>query len=215
MTASSVAAVIAAADVGPVLTAEIFPLSGVGKVRVTYNWLYSGLNCDPDDPSAFGWVLQKMPDGGVALSPQATYAGMTLFASVRPDNGYFVEVQAPGSADWITQAGGDEEVTMTDLGMLTVELQGVNGSYVAVNGSQTSYGDSSGNIHSGYRLQSNAGTPDQSSQFFVAVTQNLQPAVAAPLFASLSEADVRSELAQVGVEDPDPLTDMICGTTAR
>jgi hypothetical protein len=156
-----------------------------------------------------------MPDGAVALSPQAAYAGMTLFASVRPDCGLFVQVQAPGSADWITQAGGDEEMTMTDLGLLTVELQGVNGSYLAVNGSQTSYDDSSGNSHSGYRIQSNAGTPDQWSQFFVAVTQNLQPAVAAPLFASLSEADVRSELERHGAKDPGALTAMIRGAAAR
>jgi len=51
MTVLSVAAAIAAADTGPLVTAEIYQLSNVGKVRVTYNWLYSALNCDPGDPS--------------------------------------------------------------------------------------------------------------------------------------------------------------------
>jgi hypothetical protein len=174
MTGLSVAAAIAAADTGPVVTAEIYQLSNVGKVRVTYDWLYSALNCDPGDPSGFGWVFQKMPGGPVSLSPEAAYAGMTLFASVRPNNDWFMGVQAAGSAAWITQAGGDEEVTMTDLGLLIVGLRGFNGSYLGANGSQTSYNDSSGNPHSGYLIQSNVGTPDPSSSFFVAVQQNPQ-----------------------------------------
>ena len=40
------------------------------------------------------------------------------------------------------QAQGNEEMAMTDLGLLTVELQGVNGSYLGANGSRTSYNDS-------------------------------------------------------------------------
>lgn len=215
MTGLSVAAAIAAADAGPVLTGEIFPLSGVGKVRVTYNWLYSALNCDPGDQSGFGWVFQKMPGGAVSLSPEAAYAGMTLFASVRPDNYCFVQVQAPFSADWITQAQGNEEMTMTDLGLLTVELQGVNGSYLGANGSQTSYNDSSGNPHSGYLIQSNVGTPDPSSKFFVAVQQNLQAGAQAPLFSSLSPAEVSAELERQGVGDPQTLAEVIFAATGR
>ena len=215
MTGLPVAAAIAAADAGPVLTAELFPLSGVGKVRVTYNWLYSALNADPNDSSPFAWVLQKMPDGSVTLSPQDGYAGMTLFASVRPDNDCFVQVQAPGSADWITQAQGDEELTMSDLGLLIVELQGVNGSYLGANASQTSYNDSSGNPHSGYRIQSNVGTPDLSSKFFVAVQQNLQAGAQAPLFSSLSPTEVVAELVRQGAGDPQTLAEGIFAATSR
>jgi hypothetical protein len=215
VTGLSVAATIAAADAGPALTGEIFPLSGVGKVRVTYNWLYSGLNCDPGDQSGFSWVFQKMPGGAVALSPGAAYAEMTLFASVRPDNDNFVQVQAPFSADWITQAQGDEEMTMTDLGLLTVELQGVNGSYLGANASQTSYNDSSGNPHSGYRIQSNVGTPDLSSKFFVAVQQNLQAGAQAPLFSSLSPTEVVAELVRQGAGDPQTLAEGIFAATSR
>jgi len=61
MTGLSVAAAIAAADAGPALTAELFPLSGTGKVRVTYNWLYSALNVDPNDSSPFPWVFRRCP----------------------------------------------------------------------------------------------------------------------------------------------------------
>ena len=209
MTGLSVAAAIAAADAGPALTAELFPLSGVGKVRVTYNWLYSALNVDPNDSSPFAWVLQKNSDGSVALSPQGGYEGMTLFASVRPDNDCFVQVQAPGSADWITQAQGDEELTMSDLGLLIVELQGVNGSYLGANGSQTSYNDSSGNPHSGYRIQSNVGTPRPSSKFFVAVQQNLQAGAQVPLFSSLSPAEVSAELERQGAGYPQAVAEAI------
>jgi hypothetical protein len=214
MTDLSVTEVVSVAGVGPVLIGEIFPL-GVGKVRVTDNWLYSALNCDPGDPSGFSWVFQKMPGGAVSLSPQAAYAGMTLFASVRPDNDCFVGVQAPGSADWITQAAGDEEMTMTDLGLLIVELQGVNGSYLGANGSPTSYNDSSGNPHSGYRIQSNIATPDPSSKFFVAVQQNLQAAAQTTLYSSLSLAEVSAELEQQGVADPQALASAIFAATGR
>jgi hypothetical protein len=122
---------------------------------------------------------------------------MTLFASVRPDLSYYVQVQAPFSADWITQAQGDEEMTLTELGLLTIELQGVNGNYIGVDGSLTSHDG-----HSGYQLQSDAGTPTSSSQFFVAVQQNLQAAAQAPLFSSLSAAAISDEFQQQGAAEP-------------
>jgi hypothetical protein len=104
---------------------------------------------------------------------------------------------------------------MSDLGLLIVELQGFDNSYLGVNGSQTSYNDSSGNPHSGYRIQSNIATPDLSSKFFVAVQQNLQAAAQATLFSSLSLAEVSAELEQQGVADPQALAAAIFAATGR
>lgn len=201
MTGLSVAAAIAAADAGPVLIGEIFPLSGVGKVRVDFYWLDSALYCDPGDQSPFPWTFQKMPGGAVSLSP--AYVSPTVFASVRPDNDWIVGVQVPGSGAWITQAQADEELAMTDLGLLTVELKGVNGSYLGANGSLP------------HRIQGNVGTPDPSSKFFVAVQQNVQPGAQAPLFSSLSPAEVSAELERQGVGNPQTLAAVIFAGTGR
>jgi hypothetical protein len=230
MTGLPVAAAIAAADAGPVLTAELYPLSGAGKVRVTYNWLYSALNVDPGDSSpfawvfqknsdgsvalspqdgcdgAFAWVSQKMPDGSVALSPEG---GLALWAWPYPDDSfrYVAQVQAPGvdgdSPMWSTAPFG---MTLTGLGLLIVELLDSDGSgnYIGVDGSITSQDG-----HAGYLIPADAGTPGPSSKFFVAVQQNLQAGAQAPLFSSLSAAEVSAELGQQGAGDPQALTEVI------
>lgn len=187
------------AATGAVLQAQLFPVSGAGQVRVTYNWLYSALNCDPNDTSTFAWVFTKLSGNAVALSPAAQYSGMTLYASVRPDHSYYVEVQAPYSADWITAVGGDETLTMNDLGFLTVNFQGVNGQYVAVNPGPTTHDDANGNSHTGYLLQSNAPAPGQSTNMLVAVTQVLQAGIEVPLAANLSPTDIAIALTEQGV----------------
>lgn len=186
---------------GAVLQAQLFPVEGSGNLRVTYNWLYSALNCDPNDTSMFTWVFTKLSGNAVALSPAAQYSGMTLYASVRPDISYYVEVQAPYSADWITAIGGDETLTMNDLGLLTVNFQGVNGQYLAVNPNTTTHDDSSGNSHTGYLLQSNAPSPGPATNMFVAVTQLLQDGIEVPLATSLSVSDIGTALAEQGVKN--------------
>lgn len=215
MTGLPVAAAIAAADAGPALTGELFPLSGAGKVRVTYNWLYSALNVNPDDSSPFAWVFSKLPDGSVALSPQAGHQGLTLFASTYPDDSFrFVaQVQTPGvdggPPSWNTSPTG---MTLTGLGLLTVELLDSNGSgqYISVDGSITSRDG-----HAGYLILANAATPGPSSKFFVAVQQNMQARAEAPLFSSLSPAEVSAELERQGAGDAGALTTMIRAAAAR
>lgn len=216
MTGLSVATAIAAADAGPALTAELFPLSGVGKVRVTYNWQFSALNVDPNDSSPFAWVFQKMPDGSVALSPQGGYEGLPVFALTYQDDsslGYAVQVQVPGVDGgppfWNTWPAG---MTMTGLDLLTVELldSNVSGSYIGVDGSITSQGG-----HAGYLILADVATPDLSSKFFVAVQQNLQAEAQAPLFSSLSPAEVSAELERQGAEDPQTLAEGIFAATSR
>jgi hypothetical protein len=136
------------------MQAELVSLSSKGKLRITYNWLYSALNCDPNDNSTFLWNINSLGGNIVSLSPQAGWQGMTLYASVRDDNNWIVEVQAPNSADWITQVGGDETIGIQthDLGILG--FTGFNGQYIAVNDSLTSHDD-----HTGYLLQSNSSDP--------------------------------------------------------
>lgn len=196
---TALASALAAAAPGAVMTAQIYPLVGLGPIRVTYNWLYSALNCDPNDNSAFVWVVNKAANGVVTLSPRDKYRGMTLYASVRPDWQYSVQVQAPHSADWIRGVGGDERLSMTDLGLMTVNLRGLNGQYLAVNSTSTTHVDSNGNAHTGYKLQSNASAAGPSTNFFLAVTQNLQAKVGLPLASELNVEEIGVALQTLGV----------------
>lgn len=136
------------------MQAELVSLSSNGKLRVTYNWLYSALNCDPNDNSTFLWDINSLGGSNVSLSPDGGYGGKTLYASVRDDNKWYVQTQAPFSADWITAVGRDETISMQthDLGILS--FSGFNGKYIALNGSPTHHGG-----HSGYLLQSNSSNP--------------------------------------------------------
>jgi hypothetical protein len=192
------------ASPGAVLSGQLVPLNNIGPLRVTYNWLYSALNCDPNDQSAFGWVINKVDAGArVSLSPQQPFSGMTLFASVRPDWNYTVQVQAPFSADWITAVGGDEIMTLTQQGLLTISLQGLNGNYVCADGSQTPHDD-----HSGYLFHSSAGSIGPSASFFVVVNQVFQD-VGIPLASALDPAEIAAALATQGASDPAVLTQRI------
>jgi hypothetical protein len=201
---TSLASALAAADTGPVLTGQLYPLNNVGRLRVTYNWLYSALNSDPSDTSDFGWVISKTGSGAVSLSPAQPYNGMTLYASVRPDYSYQVQVQAPFSADWITAVGGDEELTLGDEGLMIITLQGLNGLYLGADASQTQHDD-----HSGYLFHSSAAQPGPASKFFLAVTGVLQPAVSVALADTLSTATVEAALASQGASDAATLAQQI------
>jgi hypothetical protein len=193
-----------AASPGAVLSGQLVPLNNIGPLRVTYNWLYSALNCDPTDQSSFGWVINKVDSGArVSLSPQQPFSGMTLYASVRPDYNYTVQVQAPFSADWITAVGADEIMTLTQQGFLTISLQGLNGSYVCADGSQTPHDN-----HSGYLFHSSAGSIGPSSSFFVVVNRVFQD-VGIPLASTLNAADIAAALAAQGASDPAALTQRI------
>lgn len=193
---------LAGANDGPLLAAKLVPLNNIGPLRVTYNWLYSALNCNPADPSPFGWVISKLGSGSqVSLSPQQGYNGMTLFASVRPDYNYRIQTQAPFSADWITAVGADEVLTMTSLGFLTIALQGLNGSYLAADDQQTEHDG-----YSGYLFNSNAAASGPASSFFVAVSEVLQPGLAIPRIGDLDVGRVEALLAGQGAPDPAGLT---------
>lgn len=191
---------IAAATTGAVLQTELIPLSNQGKLRIYYNWLYSSLNCDPNNTSAFGWIINKLDDTHVSLSPAPanTYNDMTLYASVRDDYNWILQVQAPFSADWITAVGGDETIEMDSLGTLMVRFKGFNGQAIAVNGQITNH---DGN--SGYLLQSLGASDPKTFTWFMSVTQVLQPALQIPLGRTLSEADIREAYAASGLDPSD------------
>lgn len=200
----SISRALAAASAGQVLEAQLFPLSGVGALRVTYNWLYSALNCDPSDGSTFTWTVIKLQDNIVCLTPKQPYDGKAVFASVRPDWSYYVQVQAPHSADWITAVGGDERLVLDELGFMTITLRGVNAQYLAVNGAPTQHDD-----HTGYKLQSNASAAGSAASFFVAVTRSLQAGLGVPLIGDLQAADVAAACAAGGASDPEALAGVI------
>lgn len=201
-----------AAAPGAVLSGQLIPLNNIGPLRVTYDWLFSALNCDPGDTSVFNWVISKTGSGAtVSLSPQQPYCGLTLYAGVKlyqynqPFSGlvekvYWVGVQTPFLNDWLTTVGADEEMTLTDLGFMVIALQGVNGSYLCADGSQTQYGD-----HSGYLFQSSAGSPGPASKFFLAVTQVHQQGLGIPLASTLDPAAVTAALSSMNATNPQQL----------
>jgi hypothetical protein len=195
---SAMNAVLGAAQVGPVLEAEIVSLTGLGKLRVTYNWLYSALNCDPGDGSTFVWVLSKLDDTHVSLSPRDGYSGMTLYASVRGDLSYRVEVQAPYSADWITAVGGDERIGLEDVGggLLAIRLRGFNGAYISLDSASTAHDD-----HTGYLLQSNdSGSLDPHARtWFLGISAVRQAGLGLRLKDQVTQADLEGALAAGGL----------------
>lgn len=198
-----------AASPGAVLSGALVPLNNIGSLRVTYNWLYSALNCDPTDSSVFDWVINKVGAGSqISLSPQQPYSGMTLYASVRPDYDFTAQVQAPFSADWITAVGGDETMTLTQQGFLTIALQGLNGSYLCADGVQTPHDG-----QSGFLFHSSAAAIGPSSSFFVVVKQVHQE-VGIPLASALNPVEITAALVAQGAGDPGALTQLILSSRA-
>ena len=191
-------AAVAAAATGPLLQAELIPLSNQGKLRINYNWLYSSLNCNPNDQSTFNWTLNKLDATHVSLSPTAGYAGMTLYASVRDDINWFLQVQAPYSADWITAVGRDETIAMDAMGELIVAFKGFNGQFIAVNGQASDHDG-----YSGYRLQSIGASDPKTYMWFMAVSQILQPRLQIPLRTTVTQADIRKAYTACGIAPSD------------
>jgi hypothetical protein len=192
---TGIAEAIAAADVGAVLQADLVPLVPRGRLRVTYNWLYSALNCDPNDGSRFPWVVTKLDDTHVSLSPAAQYNGMTVYASVRDDWSWYVQVQAPHSADWITGVGRDEWIGMQSVGGLVVALTGFNGQAIAVDANPDSH-----DWHTGYRVQSVGSSDPQSRLWFLGVSQVLQEGVKVTLASDVTDDVIRESLTAAGVD---------------
>ncbi|GAB2962185.1 hypothetical protein GCM10027048_33250 [Hymenobacter coalescens] len=170
-----------AAQAGPVAEVQLLPLSQQGRLRVTYNWLYSALNCDPNDGSTFLWVVNKLDEQHVTLTPKDGYQGRRLYASVRDDWNYYVQVQAPHSADWITGVGRDEILTLT-FADLFVRLQGFNGCYLSVNGAADNHGG-----HQGFRVMSTAPAPGPASTWFMRPVASLQAGLALPVAPTAAE----------------------------
>lgn len=195
-TAIDLTACLAAASEGPLLVGQLVPLSNIGNLRVTYNWLYSALNCDPGDHSPFLWFLSSLGGQNVSLSPRHGYAGKTLYASVRDDYDYTVQVQAPFSADWITAAGRDETLVLSQQGLLTFSLTGQNGKYLCADGSPTTH-----ETHAGYLFHSSATAIGPNSQFFLVVNALIQD-VGIPLTSALAAEDIETALADHGAAEP-------------
>ncbi len=186
---ATLASVLSAAAVGDVAEGVLIPLSAQGKLRITYNWLYSALNCDPGDNSDFVWLLTKTDQQHVTLSPRDGYRGMTLYASVRDDWSWYVQVQAPHSADWITAVGRNEIMTVEGRDLLTLSLRGWNDQYITVNQAISGHDG-----HSGFRLQSITGTDPDARVFFLGVTRLCQPGLGLPLRSALTPEAIRSAL---------------------
>lgn len=185
---------LAQADLGPVFTAELIPLTNQGKLRVTYNWLYSALNCDPNDDATFNWVVSKIDDTHVSLSPSDHYRGMTLYASVRDDWSWYVQVQAPHSADWIRAVGRNEIIAIVHNDLMIVSFNGWNGQAIAVDS-----GISGHDNHSGYRLRSVGSSNPKASLWFLGISNTLQKGLDLRRKEELTEDHLLAALAAHGL----------------
>jgi hypothetical protein len=181
---------------GPLLTTTLVPLTNQGSLRITYGWIYSALNCDPNDGSTFTWVISKLDDTHIALSPREGLRGMTLYASVRDDCDWFVGVQVPRwsswlfSTGWITWVQRDETIQMQPRGLNIVEFRGLNGQSIAVNAQITSYRG-----HSGYLVQSIGSSNPQAALWFMGVRKALQPGLQVRLASEMTADHVRQAYA--------------------
>lgn len=158
-----------AANTGPFMQAEIVSLTGKGKLRITCNWLYSSLNCDTNDNSTFLWQFNKIDDQHISLSPINSCINRTIYASVRDDINYYLQVQAPYSADWITGVGRDEIIGFKLQGTFVGQFTGFNGKLVSLNDGADSHDG-----HTGFRLRSIADTFNQNAQWFISIKKSLQ-----------------------------------------
>lgn len=184
----------AAADIGAVFTATLTPLAGLGNVQVHYEWLYSAMNCDGDAGAKFTWTVNKLNDTQVSLSPSSTYKGMRLYSSVRPDWGYYAQMQAPHSADWITAVGADEAITLQTMDLNTGVFTGLNGKYLTVQSELTSHVDASGHLHKGHKIQSASETVDAHSKWFLGIQSLAQPGLDLALGNDLARDDIEALL---------------------
>lgn len=203
-------AVLSAAQNGPVFDAEVISLTDKGKLRVTYNWLYSALNCDPNDNSDFEWTFTKRDDDHVALSPKNPYRGMTLYASMRDDNANYVQVQAPYSADWIQAVGRDEILGFHSYGLMIASISGFNGQDLAVDGDISNHGN-----HSGYRVRSIGSADAKARTWFLAIRRSLQTRLALPTAGEITPAELRRSLALAAVPAADDLVARLMTLSAR
>lgn len=189
-----------AAETGPFLRAELSSAAGKGKLGVTYDWLYSALNCTPNDDETFYWIFEKRSDDTIAISPADTpgHVPDTLFASVRDDWSWYVQTQAPHSADWITEVGRDERLSVVGTGILSVAIEGFNDEYVAVNHVADHHGG-----HTGYRLRSVEDSLAENCVFRVRNTTVLQDDLEFLEQYTVSEDDIRAVVNAYGLEMSD------------
>lgn len=146
--------------------AEIISLTGKGKVRVTRNWLYSALNIDPDNHDEYIWTF--VYDEGDKIGLLASEHN--LLASVRDDWDWYVQTQAPHSAEWLhLPIGRNSRITLqlTDLGF--AYFTGWNGKYLTLNQDKDRHQN-----HAGYRIQSKSNSIDKHSLWFLKFQSPIQ-----------------------------------------
>lgn len=163
ITIANFAAFFEKAEVGTSFSAQIFSITG-GNVRVTCNWLYSALNIDPNDGSDFIWNLSKVDDSHVSLSPLQSCISKPVYASARDDYSWYLQVQAPFSADWITAVQRDEIIEMKIGDLMLTTFKGFNDKYIKREASPTSHGG-----HSGYKLQSTGNNEEDDTTWFLSI----------------------------------------------
>ncbi|MBD2752516.1 hypothetical protein [Spirosoma validum] len=115
------------------------------------------------------WQFSKIDDQHISLSPVVSCIGQPIYASVRDDINYYLQVQAPYSADWIKAVGCDEILTFTLHDLSIGQFNGFNGGYLSLNDNADNHGG-----HLGYRVRSIGSTFNQNAQWFIGIRSSLQ-----------------------------------------
>ena len=158
-------AFLAKAEKGTAFSAQIFSIKG-GGLRVTCDWLYSALNIDPNDISGFLWEVKKIDDSHVSLSPRNTCTSKPIYASVRDDYSWNIQVQAAHSADWITAVQRNETIEMEIGDLMMATFKGFNGKYFKRDASVTSHDG-----YSAYKIKSVGDNEDENTTWFLSINE--------------------------------------------
>jgi hypothetical protein len=172
---------------GPILEAELFPLSGQGRLRVTYHWMYSALNCDPRDESRFVWTLMGFSNGQVALTPRHAFEGRTLFAS---PGAPFRPLDHPAAPQ---RAAGDRRTGFADDLAAGIQRPAHRGGCRTVPPWQSCR----------HRLRSLGAASIQSRMWFLGIERVLQPGLQVTMREQVTDADIRRRLGVAGVAAAD------------
>jgi hypothetical protein len=120
------------------MQAEIYAVTGLGKLRVTDGWFDSALYCNPEDDSPFVWNLFGEPSRA-QLSPIFDYTPIITYASVRTENEWYVQTcRSPYNPEYpvvsfITEAGDSEQFTLHIRDFFVVQIVGFYGGFLRVN----------------------------------------------------------------------------------
>lgn len=183
----------ASAKPGLFLRGELLSLAGRGKLRVTYNWVNSSLNCDPNDDSTFLWNFIKTPSGQLLLSPSEPYNGYRLYANVNGESELGLHLQDDKS-NWNTTVTRNGAFDVLGTGLFSIALRAYNDKYVELRYIPISDGQ-----HTGFRLHAIGSNLSERAVFTVTNLTLIEPELQPLESYTVQEEDIRAVLNAYGL----------------